>query len=170
MPKSQLAPVLKRNIRALHERREAERRAADASQRLASRIAGLIGTMACAYAHLAVLILWVTIQLGLTPIRPFDPHFTGMISITSVESIFLTIFVLINQRLEARAADRRADLDVQISLLTEHELTRVMGMVRAIAEKLDVDIPADPEIEHLEKDVAPEEVLDELAARDEGAG
>ena len=170
MPKSQLAPVLRRNIRALHERREAEREAADASQRLARRIASVIGTMAFAYVHVAALAAWIGIQLGLTPIKPFDPHFTAVISVASVECVFMTIFVLINQRVEARAADRRADLDVQISLLTEHELTRVITMVHAIADKLGVEVPDDSEIQHLEKDVAPEEVLDALAARDEGAG
>jgi uncharacterized membrane protein len=169
MPKNKLAPVLKRNIQALHERRRAEHDAADASQRLARRIAAVIGTMAFAYTHAAVLGAWIVIQLGLTPLRPFDPHFTAMISVASVECVFMTIFVLINQRIEARAADRRADLDVQISLLTEHELTRVITMVHAIADKLGVDCQ-DEEIEHLEKDVAPEEVLDELAARDEAPG
>src|SRR5690242_17143808 len=169
MPQSKLAPVLRRNISALHERRQAERQAADASQRLARRVASIIGNMAFAYAHIAGLAAYILIQLGLTPIPPFDTHFTGVIGFASVECVFMTIFVLINQRLEAKAADRRADLDVQISLLTEHELTRVISMVHAIADKLGVDWEEE-DIAHLEKDVAPEEVLDELAARDEAAG
>src|SRR4029078_6886757 len=108
MPKSQLAPVLRRNIRALHERREAEREAADASQRLARRIASVIGTMAFAYVHVAALGAWIVMQLGLPPIKPFDPHFTAVISVASVECVFMTIFVLINQRLKARERDSAA--------------------------------------------------------------
>ncbi|MDB5452662.1 MAG: hypothetical protein JWO33_1240 [Caulobacteraceae bacterium] len=161
-----LSPILERNIRALHERRRAQDQAADAHQRFARRLACLIGTMGFAYAHLAAIALWIVIQLGLTPIRPFDPHFMAMVGFVSVESIFLTILVLINQRLEARAADQRAELDLQIGLLSEHEVTRLIGLVAAMAAKLGVAEGRDPEIAHLAEDIAPEEVLDELDARD----
>jgi uncharacterized membrane protein len=164
-----LAPVLERNIKALHERRLAQDQAADAHQRFARRLAGLIGTMGFAYAHLTALAVWILVQLGLTPIRPFDPNFTAMIGFASVESIFLTILVLINQRLEARAADQRSELDLQIGLLSEHEVTRLIGLVAAMAAKLGVEEGRDPEIAHLAEDVAPEEVLDELDAREQGA-
>ena len=162
--------MLERNIRALHERRRAEVQAADAHLRFARRLGSLIGTMGFAYTQLAVIAAWIPIQLGLTPLRPFDTDFTFLIGFVSVESVFLTIFVLINQRLEARAADRRAELDLQIGLLSEHEVTRLIGLVAAMAAKLGVDEAKDPEIVHLAQDVAPEEVLDELEARDEANG
>jgi uncharacterized membrane protein len=83
----------------------------------------------------------------------------------SVEAIFLSTFVLISQNRTAAAADKRADLDLQINLLAEHELTKLTEVVTAIAARLDVRL--DAEIEEVKKDVAPEAVLDELDARQE---
>jgi uncharacterized membrane protein len=159
-----LSPVLERNIRALHDRRRAADEAADWRQRLARQLASAIGTIAFAFLHLAALFAWVAIQLGWTPLAPFDPRFVGLISIASVESIFLTIFVLINQRREAVEAEKRAELDLQISLLSEHEVTRLITLVAAIADRLGVEAGKDPELHHLEQDVMPEKVLDELDA------
>jgi uncharacterized membrane protein len=80
--------------------------------------------------------------------------------IASVEAIFLSTFVLITQNRMAAAADKRAELDLQISLLAEHEVTKVVSMVAAIAEHLGVDHRDD--VEELKRDVAPEAVLDAI--------
>ena len=51
--------------------------------------------------------------------------------VASVEAIFLSTFVLITQNRMAAAADKRAELDLQISLLAEHEVTRIVAIVSA---------------------------------------
>jgi uncharacterized membrane protein len=63
----------------------------------------------------------------------------------------------------AEQADRRADLDLQVSLLAEHEVTRLITMVKHIAERLELDVARHPDLAELEQDVAPEKVLDALA-------
>jgi uncharacterized membrane protein len=61
------------------------------------------------------------------------------------------------------AADKRADLDLQISLLAEHEVTRLIAMVAQIAQRLEVDPPHSPEeLGELSQDIAPEKVLDTM--------
>ena len=50
--------------------------------------------------------------------------------IASVEAIFLSTFVLISQNRMQAAADKRADLDLQISLLAEHEVTKLAASSR----------------------------------------
>jgi len=82
-----------------------------------------------------------------------------------VEAIFLSTFVLISQNRMAAQADKRADLDLQISLLAEHELTKLSEVVVAIAERLDIRAAADPELREVGRDVSPEAVLDEIAAQ-----
>jgi uncharacterized membrane protein len=77
--------------------------------------------------------------------------------------------VLITQNRMAAAAEKRADLDLQVSLLAEHEVTRLVTMVSAIADKVGAKTEVDHEIEELEKDVAPEKVLDELDDLEESA-
>ena len=80
----------------------------------------------------------------------------------SVEAIFLSSFVLISQNRMAEQADRRADLDLQVSLLAEHGVTTLITMVKHIAERLDLEGARRPELNELEQDVAPEKVLDAL--------
>jgi uncharacterized membrane protein len=80
--------------------------------------------------------------------------------VASVEAIFLSTFVLISQNRMAAQSARRADLDLQVSLLAEHEVTQLITMVKAIAQRLELEVAADPELPELERDVAPEQVLD----------
>lgn len=83
----------------------------------------------------------------------------------SVEAIFLSTFVLISQNRMNTQADKRADLDLQVSLLAEHEVTRLKTLVTAMAKKMDITEANDPEIEELSKDVQPEKVLDTMEKR-----
>jgi uncharacterized membrane protein len=81
-----------------------------------------------------------------------------------VEAIFLSTFVLINQNRMAAEDDARSDLDLQINLLNEHETTRLIALVDAIAQRLGVETSDAGEVEEMKKDVAPEAVLDRLEA------
>ena len=65
----------------------------------------------------------------------------------------------------ATTADKRANLDLQTSLLAEHELTKLTATVVAIAERLDIRANDDPEIQEVKKDVVLEALLDEIEAQ-----
>jgi len=163
-----LSSSLKRNIEALERRRRQESASATRQERLAGAITSFTGSMRFVYLHLALYTVWILINLGAVPGTPkFDPSFVILAMEASVEAIFLSTFVLISQNRTAASADKRADLDLHISLLTEHELTKLTEVVTAIAERLDVRLGADAEIEEVKKDVAPEAVLDEIDARQE---
>ncbi|WP_456316808.1 DUF1003 domain-containing protein [Teichococcus aestuarii] len=109
---------------------------------------------------------WILVNLGLVPGVPkFDPSFVVLAMEASVEAIFLSTFVLISQNRMAAAADKRADLDLQISLLAEHELTKLSELVAEIARRMDIRTQADPELKEVQQDIAPEAVLDEIEAR-----
>ena len=59
-------------------------------------------------------------------------------------------------------ADRRSDLDLQVSLLAEHEITRLVSLVTAIAQKMDIEQAYHPELDELGKDIRPEKVMDTM--------
>jgi uncharacterized membrane protein len=65
----------------------------------------------------------------------------------------------------AAAAEKRADLDLQINLLSEHEVTKLIALVSLITDRMGVTTEADPEVDELKQDVAPEAVLDEIDER-----
>jgi uncharacterized membrane protein len=165
-----LSPVLKRNIRALQLRRQREEKEATAEERLAEAITRFTGSMRFVYLHLAFFGFWIVANLGWVPGVPaWDPSFVVLAMVASVEAIFLSTFVLISQNRMATAADKRADLDLQISLLAEHEVTRLVTMVSGIADQMGVKTEADTDREEITLDVAPEAVLDELEATGSGA-
>ncbi|MBP0496527.1 DUF1003 domain-containing protein [Roseomonas sp. SG15] len=155
-------------MQALEDRRRAEVAAATPQERIAETITRFTGSMTFVYIHLAVYGAWILTNLGLISFIPkFDESFVILAMEASVEAIFLSTFVLISQNRMAAAADKRADLDLQISLLAEHELTKLSELVVAIAERMDIRASADPELQEVQKDIAPEAVLDEIAAQQE---
>lgn len=162
-PGEGLSPTLERNIQALVERRRGEQRAASGQEKLADAITAFTGSMTFVYLHLALFGFWIIANLHWVPGIPvWDESFVVLAMIASVEAIFLSTFVLISQNRMTAAADKRADLDLQISLLAEHELTKVARLLTQIAERLDVKPDSKRELEEAARDIAPERVLDKL--------
>ena len=158
-----LAPVLDRNIRALWHRRAQEAQRANWQERAAETMTRFAGSMGFIYIHIVFFGLWVAANLGSLPGTPvWDPSFAVLAMVASVEAIFLSTFVLMTQNRMAAAADKRADLDLQISLLAEHEITRLAKMLAAISEKLNVKVENQAELDEIKTDVAPEAVLDRI--------
>lgn len=161
--RANLASALERNIDALRERARQEEADADRQSNVADAITRFTGSLRFVYLHLAFFGLWVLINLRLVPgVTPFDPTFVILATWASVEAIFLSTFVLISQNRTSAMAEKRASLDLQISLLAEHEVTRLIRLTASIADHLGIPESQDPELEELERDVAPEAVLDAL--------
>lgn len=154
---------LRRNIDALRRRREDEEARASTEERLARAITRFSGSMRFVYLHLALYAGWIIANLGWVPgLRPWDPSFVMLAMIASVEAIFLSTFILITQNRMAAAADRRAELDVQISLLAEAEITKLVQLVSEIAERMHVPATDQGEVEEMKQLVKPEAVLDAI--------
>lgn len=90
--------------------------------------------------HLIWFLAWIVANTGLIPgFEPFDPFpFPFLTMIVSLEAIFLALFVLSSQNRMSRQSDKRANLDLQIDLLAEREMTAVLQLLRDIASHLDV--------------------------------
>lgn len=160
-----LSSVLERNIEALQRRRQREEKQASVQERIADAITRFTGSLRFVYLHLAYFGFWIIANLGWIPgIPAWDPSFVVLAMLASVEAIFLSTFVLISQNRMAAAADKRADLDLQISLLAEHEVTKLVTLVSAMADRMGVTTEVDAELAEITQDVAPEAVLDELEA------
>jgi uncharacterized membrane protein len=160
-----LAPVLHRNIAALQEWRAQQLKNATMQERLAEAITRFTGSMAFVYLHLALFGFWILANLNWIPgIPSWDPSFVMLAMVASVEAIFLSTFVLINQNQMTAAAEQRAELDLQISLLAEHEITKLVEVVSDIAEKMGIAASSDPELQEAKENVAPEAVLQTLEA------
>lgn len=166
-PSSPMAHIVERNISALLARRQKEEKSKTVEEKIADAVTRFTGSMIFVYIHLVLFGLWITWNLGYLGLKPFDPSFVILAMEASVEAIFLSTFVLISQNRMNEQSDKRADLDLQVSLLTEHEVTKLITMVSAIAKKLDIKDADHPEIEELSKDVLPEQVLETMEKKGE---
>lgn len=154
---------LDRNIETLLARREQEARSAPLEDRVAEHITRFAGSMVFVYLHAITFALWILVNVGLITVFPrFDPTLVILAMVASVEAIFLSTFVMISQNRMAEADDKRADLNLQISLLAEHEATQLLAIVSGIAKELGVKVETTDEIGDLTKEINPEEVLDAL--------
>ncbi|MBR0654168.1 DUF1003 domain-containing protein [Plastoroseomonas arctica] len=160
-----LGSALTRNIKVLEQRRRDAAAREKPEQRVAQAVTRFTGSMRFVYLHLALFGCWIAINVGLVPGVPrFDASLVILAMVASVEAIFLSTFVLISQNRMENEASARAELDLQISLLTEHELTHVAKLLAAIAERLGVPEAQHPEVQEIQSAVAPEAVIDAIAA------
>jgi uncharacterized membrane protein len=152
--------VVDRNVTALAEIRSRMLANRTIEGRIADAITRFAGSMRCIYLHLLLVAAWILINTGVLPLgAPFDPYpFVMLAMFASVEAIFLSTFVLISQNRQALLAERRNELDLHINLLAEHETTRILQLVDAIAKRLDV-AHDDSDTEVLKQDVRPEVLM-----------
>ena len=163
MADDSLNSALRRNIEVLRRRREDEEARATGDERLARAITRFSGSMRFVYLHLLIYGGWIVANLGVVPgVGPWDSSFVVLAMVASVEAIFLSTFILITQNRMAAAADRRAELDVQISLLAEAEITKLVELVSEIAARLEVPQAQQEEVQEMKKLVQPEAVLDAI--------
>lgn len=163
-----MAQIVERNIKALLKRNQQEDKKRSFEEKIADKITRFTGSMLFVYIHLALFGIWIMWNVGWFGLKPFDPSFVVLAMFASVEAIFLSTFVLISQNRMNAQADKRADLDLQVSLLTEHEVTRLITLVTAMAKKMDIADAYDAEIDELAKDVHPEKVLDTMEKHKKG--
>ena len=158
--------VLSRNISTLIELRRREEREQGLQERIAAAITCFTGSMTFVYLHALLVGAWIAVNLGRIPGVPqFDPSFVVLAMAASVEAIFLSTFVLISQNRMQAAAEKRAELDLQVSLLAEHEVTQVVELLDRIAAHLGVERAPDPAIEESKHEVDPAAVYEAIEER-----
>jgi uncharacterized membrane protein len=154
-------PVVQRNVDDILAARRQIEEQQSRSQRFAGSITRAAGSVWFAYFHVLWFAAWIALNSRWGG-QSFDPFPCVLLTtIVSLEAIFLTLMVLVSQNREAQLEEQRADLDLQIDLLAEHEITRLLSVVNAIARKVGV-IVEEQEMKELEKDVRPRDLIDNL--------
>jgi uncharacterized membrane protein len=125
------------------------------------------GTLYFVALQLVVSAGWVLVNTGLIPgIAPFDPFpFPLLSSITSLEAVLLTAFVLIKQNRMSTIADRRDHIDLQVNLLSERETTRIIQMLDRVSTHLGIEQHHDADSREMGQHIAVEHLVDELDRR-----
>ena len=151
-----------RNVQAVAQLAKREARHRSTFARLCDRVTYSAGTTWSLIIHGVWFSSWIAMN-ALSP-RPFDPFpFSLLTSMVSLEAIFLTLFVLSSQNRLTHESEQRAQIDLQVNLLAEQEMTLVLRMLRDLCQRSDVAVPEgladllrDVDIEHVAATVARE--------------
>ena len=146
------------NIRDTHKKLREELKSRIEMKRswedkLADFLTGQFGSVWFLNVHAVLFFSWIIFNLGLVwGIAVFDPYpFNLLTMVVSLEAIFLSTIVLISQNRQSRIADMREQIDVEIDVRAEDEITKLLVMIEAIAHKLEIPLADDPELKRMEE-------------------
>lgn len=154
----------RKNIETIVRIEEEAGRQRSLGERISDTFTHFMGSMTFVVLHLILFGVWFSVNLGITPLPVFDPFPFGILTlIVSAEGVLLAIFVLITQNRMSRQANQRAHLNLQISLLSEQETTKLLQKVQAIQDRLGIEqTPLDREAQKLSEETHIETLVSEL--------
>lgn len=158
-------PAVDENIDAVKLWERAELHKRTRSEAVSEAITRVMSGGFVLAGHLVWFTLWILVNTGaIAAVAPFDPFpFPLLTSIVSLEAIFLSLFVLSSQNRMSRHSEKREQLDLQINLLSEREMTAVLKLLQDIARHLDVKISESPErMRDLEKKTDIHKIVNKL--------
>ena len=138
------------------------------SERLADAVGGFTGSLPFVLFHLVLMVAWLLINSGkILSLPPFDPYpFSLLGVIVAVEAVILSSFILMRQNRMMRRGERRDHLNLQVDLLAEKEITKLLQMVRALCGHMGLqNIMADKEIRELSQNTSIESLSQTLEDR-----
>ncbi len=131
-----------------------------ATERFADWMTDKFGSITFLLFNVIWFAAWVLINTdSIKGLPAFDPYpFNLLTMVVSLEAIFLSIFVLIYQNRASKIGDLREEIDLQINVIAERELTKVLKMLAAISEKHGIDVANDPELKKMLKSVSTDQL------------
>jgi len=112
------------------------------------------GTIAFLLGNIIIYGFWILANTGRIPGIPIiDPYpYSFMNSFVSIEAIFLSIIVLMSQNRENQRDTLRSELGLQVELISEKEITKILDLLREILEN-QKNHKHDPELEEMTEEL-----------------
>jgi uncharacterized membrane protein len=129
-------------------------------EKMADWMTSSFGSNTFLWLNVALFLFWILANTGkIESIPPFDPFpFNLLTNIVSLEAIILAIFVLISQNRTAKVDDLREETLLQLNLISEKEITKIMKMLAMLSEKNGIDLSQDPELKKMTRPVSEEDI------------
>jgi uncharacterized membrane protein len=163
---TELTDILDQDIEAIVAMRLHAERKVSRHQRAIEKVTSALGRPLAVYIIVSFIAFWVLMStfyhvLGLSI---FDaPPFPWLQDIVSVSALLMTVVVLTTQNRQATLAEQRRHLDLQINLLTERKVSKVIEMLAELRHDLpSVHNRLDPEAEVMKEPVDPHTALTAL--------
>ena len=134
------------------------------SEKLADWMTETFGSMIFLVINAVWFAVWIILNVGLIPgVKPFDPFPFGLLTmIVSLEAIILAISVLISQNRAEKVGDLRQEIDLQMDVIAEDELTKLLEMVSLLLEKNGIDVSKDEVLQSMLQPTSVEKIEETL--------
>jgi len=131
------------------------------SELVADAFAKAVGSWTFIILQSCLLAAWVTANV-IHVIKPWDPYPFILLNLAlSFQAAYASPIIMMSQNRQARLADQRNHLALQIALLAEQEDTQTLQLLRKICDKL--EIPFDAKMENaLERSTDPEILINQI--------
>jgi uncharacterized membrane protein len=130
---------------------------------IADEVTRILGSMPSVVVHVVGFVLWLSANTLLPRAWHFDPFpFPLLAILVPLEALVVALFILMSENRQRLLDDRRASLNLQISLLAEQENTRMLRLLSAVAQAVGIDASAVDQVTALEENVQPEKVLAQI--------
>ena len=110
-------------------------------------------------------VLWIMLNIRAFPfIDPWDPYpFVCLATIASVEAPFISLLILMQQHRSSRIAELREEIDTQVSLHIEREVTLTLRMLNEVHQKLGVESKTDPDtVRQMQEELDPRKLMEKV--------
>lgn len=123
------------------------------SEKTADVITRYSGSLTFLILNAVWFVVWIVINLDIIPgIKAFDPFPFGLLTmIVSLEAIILAIFVLISQNRQSKVDDLREEVDLEVDIITEKEVTKILRILTTFLEKNGYNLSDDKELQSMVK-------------------
>ncbi len=126
---------------------------------------GIMARPTTLYVLTGLIVLWMLLNAGKD--RPDPPPFSFLNTTLASLSLLTTVAILIVQAREGQLARERAELELQINLLAEQKVAKLIALV----EELRHDLPGvpdreDPQARAMQEGANPASVLNALERRE----
>jgi uncharacterized membrane protein len=134
-----LSPSTKGNLELLETFKQGEEKAISRAQQRIERISAFFGSP----AYFAFAVLFILVWVGINTWgahagwHPIDvPPFFLLQGLVCFNALLLTVAVLIRQNRMAQVAEHRSHFDLQINLLSEQKVTKILQIVDELQREL----------------------------------
>lgn len=158
--------VTRRNVDRVLAIEAAEHGKATTADRVADAITSFSGSIRFVWITVLSVGGWVVFNLTAQGPDPFP--FPLLTLVLSVEAIFLAIFILMSQNRAARISEKRSQLDLQLTLLSEQENTKMLLLLEQIGNAVGAEV-RDPDVEVLAQPTQPEALSEQIEEATETA-
>ncbi len=109
----------------------------------------VLGNMKFLVGCIIFFIIWISWNLNfLRPLKPFDPFpFPELEMVVSLFAIVLSVSVLINQNRQGRIEKIKQQIEFEVNVRAEEEITKILNMVHEIHMKMGLENKHDHELE-----------------------